>query len=151
MKKNNDFRLGVGASSILMILLALFLSTFAVLSLASARSDAKQTQTAIESTQNYYLAESETEEIYAQIDAALYTNGIDGFNSVNIETDNITVYYESDQIVFAVPIDDDKVLESTLQIVKDGQENYTFNVISKKMIVTSEWSPDNSLNVWKGE
>jgi hypothetical protein len=57
---------------------------------------------------------------------------------VNIETDNITVYYESDQIVFAVPIDDDKVLESTLQIVKDGQENYTFNVISKKMIVTSE-------------
>jgi hypothetical protein len=60
---------GVGLSTLVTIMVTVLLTTFAVLTLVSARADLKLSNKTIESTQSYYAADSEAEEWLAALDA----------------------------------------------------------------------------------
>ena len=66
-------RTGVGASSILLILVAVAMTLFAVLSLVTARNDKVLTDRAVAATSAYYRADSEAQRALADIDAYLAT------------------------------------------------------------------------------
>jgi hypothetical protein len=61
--------LGIGVTTLVTILVVLLLAAFAILSLASARSDHALSQTAVRTAEAYYAADSEASSWYAELDA----------------------------------------------------------------------------------
>ncbi|MCL1847810.1 MAG: hypothetical protein FWF91_07600 [Coriobacteriia bacterium] len=68
-KSGSRSALGVGISTLVTIIVAVLLTTFAVLTLVTARADLRLSTRATESTQNYYAADSEAERWLADLDA----------------------------------------------------------------------------------
>lgn len=71
MEKKNEFKVNIGGSSIILIIVVFALAIFAVLSIKASNSDlvlAKKTRTAINA---YYAADSQAEEYLAEIDQVL--------------------------------------------------------------------------------
>jgi hypothetical protein len=62
----------VGLSTLVTIMVTVLLTTFAVLTLVSARADLKLSSMAITSTQNYYVADGEAEEWLAKVDTFVH-------------------------------------------------------------------------------
>ena len=73
--KQHPTRMGVGASSILFILVILSLTLFAVLSFVQARSDAALTNRSAQSVEAYYEADARAQQAIAQIDDMLVSGG----------------------------------------------------------------------------
>ena len=70
MKETKQFT-GMGASSILMIFIVLCLTTFGVLSLVSSYTDLRLSERSQKAAAEYYIADSKTCEILADIDTVL--------------------------------------------------------------------------------
>lgn len=68
MRQKAEYRIGVGASSILMILVTLALAALALLSLYAAKSNAALCKRNVEMTVQYYHAADDTQHILAAID-----------------------------------------------------------------------------------
>lgn len=68
MKKNAPF--GVGVSTILTVLLALCLSVFAALALASARADYALSATGAQTVQDYYAADAKAAALCREFEAS---------------------------------------------------------------------------------
>lgn len=75
MKQKTEYRLGVGASSILMILVVLSLAAISLLSLHAARNNAALTQRNLEMTVAYYQAAAEVEQTLAAMDELMVQHG----------------------------------------------------------------------------
>ncbi len=71
MRRKENFHLGVGASSILMIFVVLCLTTFGILSYVTANADNKISTKNAETVENYYAATAITEQKLQKIDEAL--------------------------------------------------------------------------------
>jgi len=71
-------RLSVGGSSIVVIFVILTLTTFATLSLVSARADQSLGRKSVEATEAYYAADARAEEILAEIDMLLQEHSVHG-------------------------------------------------------------------------
>lgn len=69
--EHTEYRVGVGASSILMILVALALTALSLLALGSARNTAALTARNVEMTEAYYQAAAELQQRLAAIDQAV--------------------------------------------------------------------------------
>ncbi len=121
--QKQEYRMGVGASSILMIFVLLSLTTLGVLSFASARADWTLTMRRQEQVQVYYGACSEAQRVIAGVDEALlsapdtaeaYAAYIKG-----LADDRLTVS-EDLLISFVVPINEAQQLEVALQATGPG-------------------------------
>lgn len=71
MNERPASRAGVGASSILLIVVVLCLTAFGVLTLVSARVDERLTQNTAAGAKSYYLADAEAQRKLMEIDTAL--------------------------------------------------------------------------------
>ena len=91
--KPNSSRMGVGASSILLILVVLSLTLFAVLSLVQARSDAALTDRTTLSVNAFYDADARAQQVLALMDGAL-KNGAspDTIEGVTLESEGIYAF-----------------------------------------------------------
>jgi len=72
MKGKSRFQVGTGVTSILMIFVILCLTTFAILSYASAGVDLNMTKKHVSYMENYYNAYSKLNDEVARIDRLLY-------------------------------------------------------------------------------
>ena len=71
-------RNGVGAASVLLIIVVVCMTIFTVLTFLSARSDLKLTQRSIETTQAYYHADQAAQVLLQQADEAILQAGDPG-------------------------------------------------------------------------
>lgn len=69
--KNQEYRIGPGASSLLMIFVALCLTTVAILALVSAIADTNMTNRAEETVDAYYVAAARVQREISALDAKL--------------------------------------------------------------------------------
>lgn len=69
--KRQEYRVGTGATTLLMIFVVLCLTTLGILSLVSARVDMKHTKRNEEMTQAYYEAAAQGQKLIFQVDEAL--------------------------------------------------------------------------------
>lgn len=72
MREKQEFHIGVGVPSILMIFVVLCLTTFGVLSYSSAKADSSLTEKNGEHIKNYYAADAKAQTILSEIDEILY-------------------------------------------------------------------------------
>ena len=77
MNRKTDYRVGVGASSILMVLVVLALAAMSLLSLSAARNSVALGDRTLDMTTNYYQAVSEAQRMLAAMDASLADHAID--------------------------------------------------------------------------
>lgn len=70
-RPRQEYRAGIGASSMLTIFVALCVSTLALLALSGARGDAALTTRAVDMTSGYYQASDQAQRVLAQIDSAV--------------------------------------------------------------------------------
>lgn len=154
MNKTPEYRVGIGASSILMIFIVLSLTTLGVLSFASARANLALTTRRTAQVEAYYEAAAQAQTILSEVDAALLTAQADP------ETYDLQVraLRESDSrlsvdakgvISFALPVGDTQELR--VQVQANGAEAFPrYTLLSHYLMSTVDWEPDNSLTLLDG-
>lgn len=135
-KRRADHGRGVGAASILMIVMVLAFTTFGILSLVSALADARMSRRAVERVSAYYEAEGRLQQQLADFDAALMAGTapepVDG------------------QWVLTEDIMEGQRLELTLQKREGAQAGAGYEVLMQKVVNTGEWNPDTGFEIWDG-
>lgn len=119
-------RAGPGASTVLMILLVMCLAMLGALSLSVARNDLAITCRALTAEADYYGAQSQSARRLAEIDAILAFGG----DIADLEGDQPS----SGLITFDVPVDDYRILRTTLRIV-EGDASKRYEIIENRICI----------------
>jgi len=137
--KRYPSRMGVGASSILLMIVVVSLTLFAVLALVQARADAALTDKTAASADAYYDADARAQKMLSQLDDALAAGGnptdIDGVT----QTDDGTY-------AFSVGVYDGHALRVVFDI-----ESGRCTVSSYRYESVSEWADESGETIWQGE
>ena len=121
----------VGGSSLLVIFAVLALTVFALLSLSTARAGERLSTTSADAVSAYYQADCRAEEILARLRSGEMPDGVtvaDGIYS------------------YTCSISDTQALEVSVQL-----ENGFYTILRWQSVSTTDWQPDDTLNLWDGE
>ena len=136
MKRN---AVGLGGASLVLIFSVLCLAIFAVLALSSANREKTLTERLETSTSAYYAADSAAVEIAAKLQQALSRG------DTPAQLDGVALTYENGACAYACPIDDRRTLAVVLQT--DGAAP---RVLEWRETDAADWTPQQQLDVWKG-
>lgn len=131
-------RMGVGASSILLILVVVSLTLFASLALIQARSDASLTDKTAVSVGAFYGADARAQQVIAKIDDAL-KQGLspDSVEGVGLQADG--------RYAFSIDSGDGHALN-----VSVNTEGGTCNIANYRYESVGEWVSQNAGTLWQG-
>ena len=136
--KQYPSRMGVGASSILLILVVVSLTLFASLSLIQARGDATLTQKTAESIATYYEADARAQEKLAALDDALQQgNPPESVEGVVKQPDGT--------LSFSIAAEDGH----TLNVLIDSTGNRC-NILAYRYENTNDWAGESAGTLWQG-
>jgi len=136
--KQYPSRMGVGASSILLILVIVSLTLFASLSLIQARADAALTRKTAVSTAAYYEADASAQQMIAALDDALQQ----GESPETIEG----VQLQADKTIeFSVTASDGHVL----RVVADVSSGRSV-ILSYRYESAEGWAQESAGTLWQG-
>ena len=165
---------GMGASSVLMIFIVLCLTTFGVLSLVSARADARLTRKQQQAVETYYAADAQADAVLRAIDEALLTARADAIRyqrdggmglPAGLEAQaayeqltarrlaQLTALESSNSVsaVFVLPIDGERQLRTQVDVLP-LTDALRYRVMSRRVEgEAGEWNDDGGLELWTGE
>ncbi len=141
MKRN---AVGLGGASLVLIFSILCLAIFAVLALSSANREKTLTDRLKASTEAYYAADSRAVEIEVKLREALARG------ETPSEIDGVTVTAQDDTYTYACPIDERRTLAVVLKAARN-QLPVTLQTLQWCEISTADWTPQEELDVWKGD
>jgi len=136
--KQYPSRMGIGASSILLILVIVSLTLFASLSLIQARADAALTKKTAVSTAAYYEADARAQQTLAALDDALKAG-------VSPETVEGVLLQEDQTAAFAVEASDGHVL----RVVADVTSGRSI-ILSYRYESAEGWAQESAGTLWQG-
>ena len=136
--KQYPSRMGVGASSILLILVVVSLTLFASLSLIQARGDATLTQKTAESIATYYEADARAQEKLAALDDALQQGNLP-------ESVEGVVKQPDGTLSFSITAEDGH----TLNVLIDSTGNRC-NILAYRYENTNDWAGESAGTLWQG-
>jgi len=136
--KQQTNSMGVGASSILLILVVVSLTMFASLALIQARSDAALTQKTAVSTRAYYDADTRAQTILASLDDALQQGRApDSIDGVTKQADG--------DYAFAVDSSDGHALNIVVGVTGKRCE-----ILSYRYENSQDWTEQSTGTLWQG-
>ena len=127
---------GVGMASVLLIVMVLAFTTFGVLSLVSAVTDAGMSKKAADTASAYYKAEGELQKQLAVLDGDLLAGRAE----------------IPEQGLWELKTDVQEV-QQLLLIVEHREEdgsNKRFRVLWQRLVNTMDWNPDPGIDIWDG-
>ena len=136
--KQQTNSMGVGASSILLILVVVSLTMFASLALIQARSDAALTQKTAVSTRAYYDADTRAQTILASLDDALQQG------SAPDSIDGVTKQANG-SYAFAVDSSDGHALNIVVGVTGKRCE-----ILSYRYENSQDWTEQSTGTLWQG-
>jgi len=136
--KRYSSRMGVGASSILLILVVVSLTLFAVLSLVQARGDAALTDKTARSVGAYYEADARAQQTLAKIDGALSR----GEDAASVEGVTMAA---AGEYAFSIAASDGHTLSVALRV--DGGK---YTVVEYRYANNAAWSGESENTLWPG-
>lgn len=150
--RQQEYRMGVGASSVLMIFVVLCLTTLGVLSFASARADLMLTQRRKAYVESYYQADAAAQRVLFQIDEQLALAKKDpeeyeqAVRDIAVEGVTLTV---SDDLTIAFPIEISESLRLEVAVRALGPEvTKRYETAYYRMVNIGDWSPDTSYTLY---
>lgn len=138
-------RVGTGASSVLMIVIILTLTAFAVLSFVSARSDYRIAMQSLETNQKYYQAERTVQSLLSDIDAVLQTSSSDTKMRNVLALDGSITQLSENTVTFSEPAGENREIVVILKIANQGR----YQIMLYEFINTETWEIDNNMNLWQ--
>lgn len=149
-REKSNMGISVGSSSILAIFVVLCLTTFATLSLVSARADYKLTQKTAQSTSEYYAADTKAEELLQQLhQALLHTDA--WREQLSLIDASITYEKVSDGYIFRydIPVNDHKTLHVELiaAVEPDGSPASELRRLRWKVQPEQSWQDETQINL----
>ncbi|MEG0367520.1 MAG: hypothetical protein RR585_11840 [Coprobacillus sp.] len=151
MKKSKKISMNIGIISFLTIFVILCLVTFAILSLASAKSNVNLNNKSIEHKTEYYELCNQGETYLKKIDDILYQNYSQSqsqseyFSLVNqIQSIDSQIQVKDHIITFDI-IKNNQKLHVELEVVYPGKTYYQLKVWD--IGSSKEWTPDNKINI----
>ncbi len=137
--KQYPSRMGIGASSILLIIVVVSLTLFASLALIQARADAALTKKTAVSVGAYYDADARAQAMLAAVDDALQAGcSPDSVEGVTVQTDGT--------YAFSVGSYDGH----TLQVTVDTSGGYC-NILNYRYESAEEWVGESAGTLWQGD
>lgn len=136
MKNRQEYRVGTGASLMLMIVVVLMLAVLGMLAFSSAQAGRRQIDRHVGSVTAYYAADAQAERVLAQLDAL----GEDA--AAQLAVDGISLARDGDVWTYAVRVDDQRELCVRVRLTEEGVQ-----VESWQVVRTDDWSPDGSLQL----
>ena len=130
-KERKNVSVPVGAVSLLVIFAVLCLTVFALLSLSTARTGQRLSESSARAVAGYYEADCQAEETLARLRAGEVPQGV--------EEDNGIYRYRCS-------ISDTQALVVEVQI--DGAD---YTILRWQAVSITDWQADDSLPVWDGE
>lgn len=136
--KQYPSRMGVGASSILLILVVVSLTLFASLALIQARGDAALTEKTAGSVHAFYEADARAQEKLAALDDALQKGAApEHLEGVTKQADG--------NYAFSIEADDGHTLFVSLDLTSGR-----CNVLSYRYINAQDWAEQGAGSLWQG-
>lgn len=159
--KNQTSFTAIGSSSLLVVFLVLCLTTFAILSLSSAKSDYTFTKRLADHKSDYYAATSQAEYIAAGIDNVLentyksktmaYEEYLDALTLVLLTYEAAPLSYTRENdvpvISYQVPVDDRQTLFVRLRVTNPLESPNYYEVAAWEVSPSKEWENDDTLNL----
>jgi len=137
---------GVGASSLLMTLVILSLTTLGVLSLIAANADLKLTERDAAMTTSYYQAEAVLQRALAGIDEKLADAGAGTDPRASLpdgKLDDAEYRWQTDgTLLVSVDAGAERMLEATLAFDQDTDGRFT--IIRHVLVDVQEWGDDEN-------
>ena len=130
MKKRKMSFTSVGGSSILTIFAVLCFIIFALLSLSTAKADHVLAQKSVDAVSEYYQADTEAEEMLAQIRQGQIPEG---------------VKKNGDIYAYSCPVDENQQL--TIEVECKGNE---YRILKWRKEYIGDWQPEDKIEVWDG-
>lgn len=124
----------VGGSSLLVIFAVLCLTVFAMLSMSTAQAEDRLRDASAEAVSDYYRADTEAETVLARLRSGEVPKGVE-------LTDDMKASY-------SCQISDTQELQ--VEIIFEGGLGDSYRIVRWQAVYTADWTPDDSLNVWKG-
>lgn len=118
----------IGVSSLLVIFATLCLAVFALLSVATARSQVKFGQNNRDAVSAYYQADSQAQQLLARLRAGEMPG---------------EVTEQSGKFAYTCAISEGQAL--TVEIAKE-----TYQVLRWQVVTTADWESDDRIPVWTG-
>ncbi|MGO5053850.1 hypothetical protein ACTQ6A_15290 [Lachnospiraceae bacterium LCP25S3_G4] len=157
MNKKNTPIINIGATSMLVIFIILCLTTFATLSLSSAKSDYNFSKKIATRTTAYYKASNKAMDIRGEINTIL-ANTFEQergtyFTSASKALEqmdglNLDFSLSTPLISYSIKIDDSKALYVVLALSYPEQSNDAYyHIQTWQEVSTKEWSGDNKLHL----
>ncbi len=131
MRRKNEWGIGVGTASVLMIVMVLAFTTFGILSLVSARADRELSRKASALAEAWYAAEGRMQEQLAGVEERL-ASGED-------------IFGQDGALELTETVREGQELQVCLRPTADGYE-----IVRYELVNTGEWNPDNGLDIWDG-
>ncbi|MEG0365270.1 MAG: hypothetical protein RR585_00435 [Coprobacillus sp.] len=151
MKKQKKITMNIGIISFLTVFVILCLVTFAILSLASAKSNVNLNNKSIEHKEEYYKLCNQGETYLKQIDDQLYKNYNDShsqseyFSLINNVLNIDSSIKITDNIISFEIVQTNQKLHVQIEVLYPGEKLYQLKTWS--ISPSQEWTPDNKLNI----
>lgn len=120
-----------GGSSLLVIFAVLCLTVFALLTLSTVKADQRLADAAVQAVEAYYRADCAAEEILAKLREGSVPE---------------SVVAEENRYAYTCPVSDTQSLQVIVEI-----EGTNYRIEQWKVISTTEWSPEEYIEVWSPE
>lgn len=158
-RNKQEYRVGIGASSMLMIFIVLCLTTLAILALSSARTDSAMTDRNIKIVGDYYAAVNEAQSAIAQIDGSIsaireaaldeaqYMQMLEG---LSIDGYQIT-HSDGRLLSFSIGAGNDSMVDVTLQAAAFGEMGERYRVLRHTLTYIDNWEFETDLKLFTGE
>lgn len=159
--KNQSSFTAIGSSSLLVVFLILCLTTFAILSLSSAKSDYSFAERLAKHRSNYYAACSQAEDMLGDIDQLLeqtYLSNptsreeyLDALSLTLVTSSKLPCSYSADTgepvISYNVPIDKKQTLFVELKVTDPAKSPYYYEIKTWQAASSETWKSDDTLNL----
>lgn len=130
MKKRKMSFTSVGGSSILTIFAVLCFIIFALLSLSTAKANRVLAQKSVDAINRYYQADTQAEEILAQIRQGQVPEGVEK---------------DGNRYAYSCPVDDNQQL--TIEVEYRDNE---VRILKWRKEYIGDWQPEDKIEVWDG-
>lgn len=156
-RQKTEYRMGTGATSLLMIFIVLCLTTLSILALTTARNDLKMSNRAVEWTRDYYQATDRVQGILSELDAQLsarqaqepedeYFAGLEG-----VAVDGVDLDYNPAErrLAFSVDAGEDRYLRVEIECLSPG-DGARYRVVKHEMRYKNEWEIEFNRELFMG-
>ena len=144
-KQDSQQRVGVGVSSVLMILVVLAMTALSLLAFGSARSNESMTQRNASIATSYYTAAAQVQQKLAEIDAVLLKGQAEAADILWYEEnspEDVTWEESMEGITFSFSVETDYQQAVTLQgLVTEGAERY--RIIAHQVVDSRDTLEEN--------